>query len=68
MKDSHGSGSGIGGRDQLRSWAIRVTSCVSSSKKGAMEEGKTGDMQRDSRGGEKRNVGSSHFQWLRPPW
>lgn len=40
-------------RDRVRSQAVGASSDVSFSKKGAMEEQQTGDMQRDFRGGER---------------
>lgn len=40
-------------RDRVRSRAVGASSDVSFSKKGAMEEQKAGDMQRDFRGGER---------------
>ena len=42
-----------GQRDRVGSWAVGASSDVSFSKKGAMEEQKTGDVQRDFRGGER---------------
>lgn len=53
-----------GGGARVQSWAIGLHSCISSSKKGAMGEKKTGGMQRDFRCGEKGNVESSHIRWL----
>lgn len=50
--------------DQVRSWAIGLSSYISPTEKGAMGEKKTGEILRDVRGGEEGNVGSSHIKWF----
>lgn len=50
----------------VRPWAVGLSSYISSSKKGAVEEKKTGEMQRDFRSGEKecRKLTSNGFDLL----